>query len=56
MVLVKFVDEAGKTLVQDTRSFLGVKELSTVVVRGRVRRESDESIFIAANAVFIKKQ
>ena len=55
-VLVKFVDDAGKTLAPDARSFLDVKELNTVVVQGRVRRESDESIFIVASGAFIKKK
>lgn len=55
-MLVKFVDEAGKTLAQESRSFLGLKELNTVVVHGRVRRESDESIFIVAKSIYIKKK
>jgi hypothetical protein len=55
-VLVKFVDDAGKTLDQEPRSFLGLKELDTVVVQGRVRRESDESIFIVARSLFTKKK
>ena len=55
-MLVKFIDDAGKTLAQDPRSFLGVKELNTVVVQGQVRRESDGRVFIEANGIFIKKK
>ena len=51
-----FVDDAGKTLVQDARSFLGLKELDTVVVQGRIRRESDNALFVAASGIFVKKK
>lgn len=54
-MLVKLVDEAGKTLVQDARSFLGLKELDTVVVQGRVRRDSENSLSVLASGLFIKK-
>src|SRR5262245_50335063 len=37
-VLVKFVDESGKTLEQDAKESMNIKELQTVVVRGIARR------------------
>src|SRR5262249_49184968 len=53
-VLVKFVDEKGKTWSQDAKSSMGLKELQTVVVRGTARR--DESGFtIIGDGVFVKK-
>jgi hypothetical protein len=54
-ILVKFVDSAGKTLADDAKALLGVKELSTVVVRGQARRAEGNSISIVANGVFIRK-
>lgn len=55
-MLVKFVDGAGKTLGQDARSFLAVKELNTVVVQGRFHRGDDSSLFVVADGVFVKKK
>lgn len=55
-VLVKFVDDAGKTLSQDARSFLGLKELNTVVIQGRVLRDEGNSLSVVASGVFIKKK
>ena len=55
-MLVKFVDDAGKTLAQDPRSLLGLKELNTVVVQGRIRRDSDNGLFVVASGIFIKKK
>lgn len=54
-MLVKYVDEAGKTLVHDARSFLGLKELDTVVVQGRIRRDGDNGLSVQASGLFIKK-
>jgi hypothetical protein len=54
-LLVKLVDEAGKTLAQDAKSFLAVKELDTVVVQGRIHREGD-SLSVLASGVFVKKK
>ncbi len=55
-MLVKFVDEAGKTLDQDAKSFLAVKELDTVVVQGRIRRDADNGVFVIASGVYVKKK
>ena len=55
-MLVKFVDDTGKTLAQDARSFLALKELNTVVVEGRINRGSDNSFFVVATGIFVKKK
>ena len=54
-ILVKFVDDAGKTLAQDAKDLLGLKELQTVIIRGRIRQGGDNSISVVAGGLFIKK-
>ncbi|MCI0456221.1 MAG: hypothetical protein L0Z62_04475 [Gemmataceae bacterium] len=56
MVYVKFVDGQGRTLAQDARQLLGVKELSTVVVRGQARRdESGNLTAIVASGLYVRQ-
>jgi hypothetical protein len=52
---VKLVDEAGKTLSQDAKSLLALKELNTVVVEGRIHREGDR-LSLVASGIFVKKK
>lgn len=54
-ILVKFVDEAGKTLAKDAKAFLGIKELQTVVIQGHIRRDGDNVLSVVASGLFIKK-
>jgi hypothetical protein len=55
-VLVKFVDEAGKTVPQDARPLLGVKEWLTVVVRGKAQCDPEGKLTsIAARGLFIRR-
>jgi hypothetical protein len=54
-MFVKLVDDAGKTLNQDAKSFLAVKELSTVVIQGRIQREGDR-LSVIASGVYLKKK
>ncbi len=51
---VKFVDGSGQTLPQDARQLLGVKELQTVVVRGRAKRDGD-NLTVLADGVHVRK-
>ena len=51
---VKVVDPAGKPVVGDARSFLGVQELSTIVVQGTAQRDEQGNLSIAANRVFVR--
>lgn len=53
-VLVKLVDETGKTIKQDPRTLLDVKELQTVVVQGKVRRDKDGNITVLASHLHVR--
>jgi hypothetical protein len=55
-VLVKLVDSAGKTLPDDAKELLSMKELQTVVIRGQARKGEDNSISVVANGIFIRKK
>ena len=51
--LVKIVDAAGDTVEQDAKSLLGVKELQTVVVKGKAKRDAAGNLTVLASGVFI---
>lgn len=51
---VKIVDAAGQPLARDARELLGVKELSTVVVRGKAQRDAQGNLSVLASQVFVK--
>ncbi len=54
-VLVTIVDEAtGQTVKQDARELLKARELQTVVVAGKARRDKAGNVSIAASKVFIR--
>ncbi len=53
--LVKVVDENGKLLGQDARTLLNVKELQTVVVRGKAQRDEKGNLTVLATGVYVKK-
>mgnify|MGYP001818645546 CR=1 FL=1 len=55
MALVKVVDDDGKTVEIDARRLLNVKELSTVVVKGRAQRDDSGNLTVLATGVFVKK-
>jgi len=54
--LVKVVDNQGKLVEEDARSLLGVKELSTVVLKGKAERDQSGNLTILADSVFIQKK
>jgi len=51
---VKVVDEAGQPVVHGARELLGVKELSTVVVKGKAQRDDQGNLTVSANQVFVR--
>lgn len=53
--LVKFVDAEGATVDADARELLGVKELSTVVVKGKAKRDDAGNLTVLASGVYVKK-
>lgn len=55
IVLVKFVDEQGKTLPHDARELLRVKEWQTVVVRGQAQRDRDGNLTaVVASGLYVR--
>ena len=51
MATVKVVDAGGQTVPADARQLLGLKELDTVVVRGRARRDEQGNLTVLAAGV-----
>lgn len=52
--MVKIVDGNGKTVTLDARQALGLKELQTVVVRGRAKRDEAGNLTVLADGVFVR--
>lgn len=53
--LVKVVDEHGDLVKADARDLLNVKELSTVVVRGKAQRDEAGNLTVHAVSVYVKE-
>ena len=53
--MVKVVDSSGKTVATDAKTLLGVKELQTVVVHGRAKRDEAGNLTVLADGVFVRK-
>ena len=53
--LVKVVDEEGALVKADARELLSVKELSTVIVKGKAQRDDAGNLIVLASGVFVKK-
>jgi hypothetical protein len=54
MVLVMLVDESGRVVRQDARELLGVKELDTIVVQGKAKRDKSGNVSVMASKVHVK--
>lgn len=54
-VMVKVVDAGGKTVATDARKLLGLKELQTVVVHGKAKRDDAGNLAILADGIFVRK-
>ncbi len=53
LIMVKFVDDNGKTIPKDARELLGIKEGCVVVVRGRLECSEDGAVnAIAASGLY----
>lgn len=52
--MVKIVDAGGKTVASDARKLLGIKELQTVVVHGRAKRDETGNLTVLADGVFVR--
>jgi hypothetical protein len=53
--LVKVVDEQGNLIKEDAKRLLGVKELDTVVVRGKASRDDAGNLTVLATGIHVKK-
>ncbi len=51
---VKIVDSQGLVVPEDARTLLGIKELYTVVVHGKAKRDEQGNLAIMADQIFIK--
>ncbi|MFT5323807.1 MAG: hypothetical protein ACI8P0_001658 [Planctomycetaceae bacterium] len=52
--LVKFVDDDGRPLKADARELLSLKELQTVVVRGKAQRDEAGNLTVLASGLFVR--
>jgi len=53
-VLVKFVDDSGKVVKEDARRLLNLKELQTVVIKGKAIRDDAGNVSIAASGIHVR--
>ncbi|HEX6962408.1 MAG TPA: hypothetical protein VF175_11110 [Lacipirellula sp.] len=53
-VFVSFVDEAGKIVKKDARKLLKVRELRTVVIKGKVKRDKSDNVSIQATSLYVR--
>jgi hypothetical protein len=53
-VLVMFTDESGKVIKKDARELLQVKELQTVVITGKAKRDKAGNVTVLASKVHIR--
>jgi len=52
--MVKVVDAGGSPVSEDARQLLSIKELSTVVVHGRAKRDGRGNLTVLADGVYVK--
>jgi hypothetical protein len=52
--LITVVDENGDVVKADARTLLQVKELSTVVVKGKARVDEEGNLIVLATGVFVR--
>jgi hypothetical protein len=54
---IQVVDEQGNTIAKDARQVLGIKELATVVVRGKAKRDDKGNLTVVAEPkqVYVRK-
>ncbi len=51
---VKIVGEAGTPVSTSARDLLNVKELATVVVKGKAKRDDQGNLTVSANQIFVR--
>ena len=53
---VKFVDPSGKTIKGGARELFGLKELSGVVVKGKVSRDDKDNVIVVASGIYVRPE
>jgi hypothetical protein len=53
--LVKFVDSEGHPIAEDAQAWLKLKELQTVVVKGKAQRDDAGNLTVLATSLYVKK-
>ena len=51
---IRVVDAEGRPVAEDARQLLAIKELSTVVVHGRAKRDGQGNLTVLADGVYVK--
>jgi len=54
-ISVEFVDEQGAVVPTDAKTLLGLKELDSVVIRGKARRDESGNVTVLATGLYVKK-
>ncbi len=54
MATIKVIDGQGRTVAVDARQLLGLKELQTVVVRGKAKRDEQGNLTVLADGLFVR--
>ncbi len=52
---IKIVDASGNPVAANARELLNVKELSTVVVKGKAKRDEQGNLTVATSEVFVRQ-
>jgi hypothetical protein len=53
---VKFVGADGKTLEGGARELFGIRELSAVVVKGKVSRDDKDNVIVVASSIYVRPE
>lgn len=54
MAMVKFLDDKGEIIGTDAKKLLGVKELQTVVIHGKAKRDEAGNLTVLADGIFVR--
>ena len=54
--LIKFVDDSNRVIKADPKTLFGVKELSTVIIKGSAQRDDADNLTVLASGIFVKKK
>jgi hypothetical protein len=55
-LFVSFVDDGGKIVKKDARQLLKVRELQTVVIKGKVKRDKSNNVSIQATSLYVRPE